>query len=63
MDNCSKRWYVFSYMILLRILSALVGGAIVLGFVLLVFALLWWIILPVVLFGAGLLLLAWALKW
>jgi hypothetical protein len=50
-------------MILLRILSALVGGAIVLGFVLLVFALLWWIILPVVLFGAGLLLLAWALKW
>ena len=54
---------VFSYMILLRILSALLGGAIILGFALLVLALLWWLILPVIVFGLGVFLLAWALKW
>jgi uncharacterized membrane protein len=51
----------FQFMKLLRILSVLVGAAAVIGAVLAVFMLLWWLILPIVAFFAGALLLGWGM--
>jgi hypothetical protein len=46
-------------MTIFKILATLVGGAIVIGLLIMLFVLLWWLIVPLLLFGLGATLFSW----
>jgi len=48
-------------MTILRILATLTGGLIVIGFIITLLVLFWWIILPLLVFALGAALLNWGL--